>query len=47
MDFSRNRVVCVVTGSGLKDPDTAMEGGEGFMELPADLMAVEQALGWG
>ena len=47
MDFSHSRVVCVVTGSGLKDPDTAMKGAEGFLELPADLMAVERALGWG
>jgi threonine synthase len=46
-DFSPNRVVCVVTGSGLKDPDTAMKGAEGFLELPADLVAVERALGWG
>jgi len=47
MDFSQKRVVCVVTGTGLKDPDTAMEGAGGFLELPADLAAVEQALGWG
>jgi len=37
----------VVTGTGLKDPDTALKGAEGFLELPADLAAVEQALGWG
>jgi len=47
MDFSQKRVVCVVTGTGLKDPDTAMEGAGSFLELPADLAAVEQALGWG
>jgi threonine synthase len=47
MDFSPNRVVCVVTGTGLKDPDTALKGAEGFLELPANLAAVEQALGWG
>ena len=46
MSFSPKRVVCVVTGSGLKDPDTAMKGAGGFLELPADLAAVEQALGW-
>jgi threonine synthase len=45
-DFSQKRVVCVVTGTGLKDPDTAMKGAESFLELPADLTAVEQALGW-
>ena len=46
-DFSQKRVVCVVTGSGLKDPDNALKSAEPFLELPADLAAVEQALGWG
>ena len=47
MDFSQKRVVCVVTGTGLKDTDTALKSAELFLELPADLVAVEQALGWG
>ena len=47
MDFSQKRVVCVVTGSGLKDPDNALKSAEPLLELPADLAAVEQALGWG
>ncbi len=46
MDFSQKRVVCVVTGTGLKDTDTALKGTEPFLELPVDLVAVEQALGW-
>ena len=46
MDFSQKRVVCVVTGTGLKDIDTALKSAEPFLELPADLIAVEQALGW-
>jgi len=46
MDFSPSRVVCIVTGTGLKDPDAALERTGGFLELPADLGAVEQALGW-
>jgi len=46
MDFSQKRVVCVVTGTGLKDTDTALKSAEPFLELPADLVAVEQALGW-
>jgi len=45
-DFSQKRVVCVVTGTGLKDTETALRGAEPFLELPADLVAVEQALGW-
>jgi threonine synthase len=47
MDLSQKRVVCVVTGTGLKDTDTALKGAEPFLELPADLGAVERALGWG
>ena len=46
MDFSQKRVVCVVTGTGLKDTDIALKGAEPFLELPAGLAAVEQALGW-
>jgi len=46
MDFSLKRVVCVITGTGLKDTDAALKGAEPFLKLPADLVAVEQALGW-
>ena len=46
-DFSRKRVVCVATGTGLKDADIAIKGAESFHEVSADLAAVEQALGWG
>ncbi len=46
MDFSRHRVVCVITGSGLKDPDVAMRTMPSLPELPVDLKAVEEALGW-
>jgi len=46
MDFSQKRIVCVVTGTGLKDTDTALKGAEPFLELPPDLLAVEKALGW-
>jgi threonine synthase len=46
MDFSQKKVVCIVTGTGLKDSDTVLKGAEPFLELPADLGAVEKALGW-
>ena len=46
IDFSSKRVVCVVTGSGLKDPDSVLTDNKPFLELPADLAAVEKALGW-
>jgi threonine synthase len=44
-DFSKNRIVCIVTGTGLKDTETAVKGAEPFLELPAELAAVEKALG--
>jgi len=46
MDLSGKRVVCVITGSGLKDPDTAMLDAGDFLKLPADIAAVEKGLGW-
>jgi threonine synthase len=46
-DFSRSRIVCVVTGTGLKDTETAVKDAEPFLELPADLAQVEKALGLG
>ncbi len=44
-DFSKSRVVCIVTGTGLKDTETAVKNAEPFLELPADLAVVEKALG--
>jgi hypothetical protein len=37
----------VVTGNGLKDTEAALKETPPFLELPADLAAVEEALGWG
>ena len=44
-DLSGKRVVCVITGSGLKDPDNAMKDAPAIVELPADLAQVAKALG--
>ena len=38
------QVVCVLTGHGLKDPDTAMSLGAGILHVPAELGPVEEAL---
>lgn len=46
-NLTKKRVVCVITGSGLKDPDTAVKDTEPLPELPAELAAIEQALGLG
>ncbi len=37
-------VVCVLTGTGLKDPDLASAGSEGLIRLPADYDAIEDAI---
>ena len=38
--------VCVITGSGLKDPETALRVPTARRELPAEADAVARALGW-
>jgi threonine synthase len=45
-NFSKQRIVCVVTGTGLKDSDIAIKGAQAFKRTPADVEAVEDALGW-
>jgi len=47
LDLSQKRVVCIITGSGLKDPDTAVSAAPAFPEVPPDETAVERVLGWG
>ncbi len=39
------RVVCVTTGHGLKDPDTAVKMSEKPIEVEAEVKAIEKALG--
>jgi len=39
-------VVCILTGSGLKDPDTAIARAAGVLETEATIESVESALGW-
>jgi threonine synthase len=47
MDFSQKVIACVVTGTGLKDTEAALKGiSSPFLELPADIKTVEEALGW-
>jgi threonine synthase len=38
--------VCVLTGSGLKDPDTAVRGVAPALEIEPDAAALAAALGW-
>ena len=46
LSLAGQTVVCVITGSGLKDPETAMKAKADLIELPADLAAIERALGF-
>jgi threonine synthase len=39
------RIVCVTTGHGLKDPDTAVKMSEKPVEVDAEITAIEDALG--
>jgi threonine synthase len=45
-DFSGKRIVCVVTGNGLKDTAIVLKDTPGFIEVPPDLVKIEKALGW-
>jgi len=46
LSLAGQTVVCVITGSGLKDPETAMKAKTDLTELPADLAAIEKAMGF-
>jgi len=43
-DFSGKRVVCIITGTGLKDPGVPARYARTPMELPPDPAAVEEVL---
>jgi threonine synthase len=43
-DFSGQRVVCIVTGTGLKDPGLPAKYAQAPIEVPAELGAVEEVL---
>jgi threonine synthase len=47
VNFRKNSVVCILTGSGLKDADTATRDVKPFTRVSATTINVEQALGWG
>ena len=45
LDLGSSTIVCIITGSGLKDPETAMAIPTEIREVPVDLAAVEKAIG--
>jgi threonine synthase len=44
--FDGKTIVCIITGSGLKDPETALEQEPDVHHVPADLQAIEKEMGW-
>jgi threonine synthase len=43
--MENEKVVCITTGHGLKDPDTAVKSSEKPLEVDAEISAIEDALG--
>ncbi|MBM4452986.1 MAG: threonine synthase [Chloroflexi bacterium] len=46
LKLANKRVVCIITGTGLKDPSLPAKFVEPFPELPPSLKEIERALGW-
>ena len=44
--FAGETIVCIITGSGLKDPETALEHEPAIHNVSADLAAIEREFGW-
>jgi threonine synthase len=44
LDLSNQTMVCIITGSGLKDPDTALWDAPPIIEVAAEVSAVDDAL---
>jgi threonine synthase len=44
--FAGKRIVCIITGNGLKDTEIVLKNPPAVIEVPADLGAIEKALGW-
>ncbi len=45
-NFAGATIVCIVTGSGMKDPENALKIPPEMFELPADNAEIERSLGW-
>jgi threonine synthase len=44
--YERETIVCIITGSGLKDPETALQAEPRLHRVPADIGAIEKEMGW-
>ncbi|MFB0900452.1 MAG: threonine synthase [Dehalococcoidia bacterium] len=45
-DFKNKSIVCIITGSGLKDPDTALSVESNIINVPADEQKIAKILEW-
>jgi len=45
--FAGQTIVCIITGTGLKDPETALRVEPPIHHVPADVDAIEREMGWG
>jgi threonine synthase len=45
-DFAGQTIACIITGNGLKDPETALQVEPPMHRVPADLAAIEREMGW-
>ncbi len=46
LKLADRKVVCIITGTGLKDPSLPAKFAKPFPELPVDIKVVEKSLGW-
>ena len=44
--FAGQTIVCIITGHGLKDPETALRVEPPIHRVPAELAAIEREMGW-
>ena len=44
--FAGKTIVCIITGNGLKDPETALKTEPPIHHVPAELAAIEREMGW-
>lgn len=44
--FDGKRIVCIITGNGLKDTEIVLKNPPSIIEVPANLEAIEKSLGW-
>lgn len=45
-NFAGQRIVCIITGNGLKDTEIVLKNPPSIIEVPAELEAIEKSLGW-